>query len=413
MAVVGWLLGLTVLLLALFTVGWGVYAFIKKPEPLAVLGAPPPREMLLYVAFVAFLACSAMSLLFTWVGFEQTTWGTLEQSLRSIFPTSIDADHYLKIAEYGYGTGEAFFEQYLMIVFFPLFPWLVRALQAITGLGFYTVGTFVQPWLFATGATSFFYLVYRRFGKQTAWWAFVFLLAMPGAFFFAIPMTESLFLALVMLAFVFLDADNVYAFAAFGFLAALTRPTGGLLAGVAGIAFLLSVRRGKVLWKWLCAAIAPVGGFLVYLGINWRVYGDFFAYATYQKDHWGNSLGFVWKTVEYHWGYLFWWWESNNKFAIYVSLFTVASILIQIALFALCAKKLPLAWLGYAVASWLVANGATWLISAPRYAVTLAFVPLCFALSCKNRFARTALLAAMLLVSALYLRQYFKWGPIY
>lgn len=57
----------------------------------------------------------------------------LAQAMEWQFYGNTDARHYIDLAQYGYGTGGAFAEQELMIVFFPLFPALLRVVHLLVG----------------------------------------------------------------------------------------------------------------------------------------------------------------------------------------------------------------------------------------------------------------------------------------
>ena len=190
---------------------------VCRPNAAADSRAEPwDKKATLEAGLLMTAVCAAGAAFFALCAWERCPNDPLEQALQAVFPTSMDADHYLKLAEFGYGTGQAFENQHLMIVFFPLFPWLVRGLCALTGLGYYTVGLFVQPLLFGAGCAGLYRLVQPRFGRTAAGWTLVLLCLLPGSFFFAAPMTESLYLALTMAAFVCMDTDRPLWFALAG-----------------------------------------------------------------------------------------------------------------------------------------------------------------------------------------------------
>ena len=114
------------------------------------------------------------------------------------FYGNTDARHYLDLAQYGYGSGEAFHEQYLMIVFFPLFPWLLRLLNIFGWFDYRVLALVVQLPLFCAAGCGLFTLVCRQYDRRTAWLALVLLVVSPASVFFFAPMTESLFLALTV-----------------------------------------------------------------------------------------------------------------------------------------------------------------------------------------------------------------------
>ena len=92
--------------------------------------------------------------------------GPLEALGRFFSGGLLDARHYRSLALWGYGRGEDFFDQQLMIVFFPLFPWLMR-LICLTGLPFYPAAMTMNLLLFAAGAALTFRITARRWGQQS------------------------------------------------------------------------------------------------------------------------------------------------------------------------------------------------------------------------------------------------------
>ena len=105
-----------------------------------------------------------------------------------------DASHYLRLAENGYvAAGDA----RVSLVFFPLYPWLVR-LVAFVVQNYIAAALIVSG--FASAATA---VLLRRLAccdetEQVARNAVWFLLIFPTSFFLHVPYTESLFLALCL-----------------------------------------------------------------------------------------------------------------------------------------------------------------------------------------------------------------------
>lgn len=393
----------------------GAIRVLRPAAPLHKKTIRPKATLTAGLLFGA--ACAAGAAFFAFYGLYTHPEASLEQALRWVFPTSIDADHYIKLAQYGYGNGANapadFADQHLMIVFFPLFPLLLRLGCMLTGLSGYIVGWLIQPFLLGLAGAGLFRLTAQYFGEKTAAWTLVFFACMPGSFFFAAPMTESLYLALTVWALVFLEENCPIPFAILGFLAALTRSTGGLLAGVALIAAVQAWRQSKK-WKcWLAAAFAPCGGTGIYLLLNWYYYGDWRAFSKIQKQHWSQGLGWIGKTVRYLLSYMVQWFESNRNFAVYVSFAGVVCILWACLVLFLNRNRLPVCWLAYGVAYVLTAYGVTWLLSAPRYALSLPMLPLGMVLICKKDWQRVLFVLLESVMGVLYLRQFLLWGPIY
>ena len=340
---------------------------------------------------------------------------TLERALRYVFPSSMDAGHYISLAQYGYRAegAELFPSQHLMIVFFPLWPLLIRLGTALTGAGGYQVGLLWQIPLFGLAGAGLYRLTATHFGEKTARWTLAFLVTMPGSFFFAAPMTESLYLALTVWALVCLDDERPAAFALLGFLAALTRSTGGLLLGAAVLAALLRWREKRPGAGWLGAALGPAAGTGVYLALNQLVYGDPFAFVQIQRSHWAQGLGWVGDTLRYLLYYAGRWWNTDREFVCVVSLPAIVCILWACLALFLVRRKLPVCWLAYGVAYILMAYGTTWLLSAPRYALSLPLLPLAMALLCRKNWQRRLVLVLNCTAGAVYLSEFLGWGYVY
>lgn len=325
------------------------------------------------MALCCLAAGAAVQALLAACALRQAPGQGLAQALEHFFYYNIDARHYIEIAQLGYlppGTGPE--EQHLMIVFFPLFPLLLRLLNPTGAMPWYFAAMFVQLPLFCWAGTAVYALVSRSYGRSAARWL--------------------------------------------GLLAALCRSPGALLAGAAAAWYILCWRREKsaprpaALWP----VAAPALGLGMYLLLNWRVYGNWFQFAVYQKEHWFNGWGLFTNTVRYHMGYFFTWWESGNgKGAIFISLAAVCTILIALALLALTAKKLQVHQLAYGLAYIAFTMGATWLLSAPRYAVVLFCLPAALALLFNRSWARWLALAALAAPGAAYTAQFIAHGPIY
>lgn len=140
-----------------------------------------------------------------------------------------DSYFYTSIALHGYSWNPALFT-YQNIVFFPLYPLLMRGVGAligghpmIAGLGI-SIGAF-------TGALVLLYrLAALEIGPDSAWRAVVLVSVFPYAVFFSAIYTESLFLFLSVGAFYAMRRGHVGWAVLCGLGAGLTRPNGFWLA---------------------------------------------------------------------------------------------------------------------------------------------------------------------------------------
>ena len=379
------------------------------------IGYEPSRRSKLLAGAAGLAFVLVLQLIFCWAAHANYPDVGLWQAMQWQFYGNTDAKHYIDLAEHWYGTGEAFPEQELMIVFFPLFPALLRFVHLMIGGGYALLGLAVQGPLFGAATMSLYTLVCRRWGGKMAALTLVLLMVSPAAMFFATPMTESLFLLVTVRYVLVLDREQWGRCAVLGVLAGLCRAPGGLLLGLAALQLIAHWRSGKRLClPSLAAMLAPAAGLGLYFGLNQVVYGRWNQYSVYQWEHWGQKLGLFTNTVRYHLDYMATWWGDNRKAAVGICLAAVLCILLALALLAAAAKRLPAAWLGYGLAYLMVTMGATWLLSAPRYAVGLFCLPVGLALLLRDCPGLTkAVIAMQAAVSVVYTWQYLHGWPIY
>lgn len=375
------------------------------------------REMLL--AALAFLLFAAfVQGVVALCAMRQSPGAGLENALAQFFG-GIDAPHYISLARYGYQNewNEAVAEQHLRIVFFPLFPWLLRALNAFGVLPWYVLGCAVQLPLFAGCGAALYALAAQSYGPRAAARACIWLLAFPGTFFFALPMTESLFLLLCLGFFLLLQHGRPLAAGAAGFLCALARSPGALLCGAAAVWLWQAVRAKRVRLSpaYAVCVAGPVLGLLGYFLLNWAVFGDWLRFSEYQAQHWGQKLGFFWNTVAYHLDTMAQWWREGQRLnAVCISLLAVVCILYALGLLCAAARRLQVHHLAFALAYVAFTMGATWLLSAPRYLAGCFALPCAAALCCqKQRWVWLCWLAAQAAVAAAYFAVYLRHGPVY
>ena len=211
-----------------------------------------------------------------------------------------DAYHYLKLAELGY---EAYTEggKPLFLVFFPLYPWLIRLLHGIIP-DYQLCGHIISSLCYTGSCVLFGKLVTEDFGRKVGRMSVLFLTAYPFAFFFSSIHTESLFLLLSVASFYCIRKHDWLLAGLLGALAALTRSQGLFLAVVAFAEYWMCEHpvhklrekdwrglRQDLFRKLLPIAITAVG-FAIYLILNWRVAGDPFAFTEFQKERWNQGF---------------------------------------------------------------------------------------------------------------------------
>ena len=332
----------------------------------------------------------------------------------------IDASSYLGIAENWYVTeGDARFH----IVFFPFFPQLIKVVQLFVDN--YVVAGFIVSNLCAIAAALVAYeLALLDLGRRNAMRVVKYIFIFPAAFFFLIPMTESLFLLLSLSCVYFVRQKKWLLGCLCGALAAYTRSPGVLLIVPVAIelardlignyklmdkkAYVLRFTRAVG-----CLAIISLG-LLAYLYINYSVTGNAFQFSIYQREHWFQKFYLFFDTARYQMEYAvnsFKDGDSRSFLGLWLpNLICIFSALI---LMFMGAKKLRPSYTAYFIVYFAFVVGATWLLSAPRYFV-VAF-PLAFAAVAltEDKAKDVGLTVLSVVGSVLYLALFVAGYPVY
>lgn len=293
-----------------------------------------------------------------------------------------DSPHYIDLARYGY-SGAIEDGQHLFLVFYPLFPWLLKMLHFVIG-DYRLCGILVSVMGYAAGSLYFYKLTAKEYGEKAAENAVLFIGVFPFSFFFGAVLTEGLFFALSAAFLYYLREHRWLLAALLGFFACMTKVQGVLLAAAVA-AEILTEEKGFILLKeknikavlkriilpgLLCSLMLL--GFAVYLGINWYVEGDPFRFLYYQKAHWYNGFLPIWETVAY---------VAENALAQGYTSAGMSIWVPELALFFVWLawlvygiyRKLRPTYLAYLAVLFLITFSSSWLISGGRY--TLCALP--------------------------------------
>ena len=276
-----------------------------------------------------------------------------------------DAWHYVGLAELGY-TGYWEDGRPLFLVFFPLYPWLVRLVCPLTGHNTMAAGLMVSFLCYSAGCVYLYRLAAWELGKGAARRTVLFLSLFPYAFFFGGVMTEGLFLLTTAAALWHIRRHRWWRAGMWGVLAAMTRMHGLLLIGAAGAELVESLGKfdGRAILRRLPAVLLPAVGSLAYLGLNAAVAGAPFA-CTVMQEHWSQGLCWISDTL---------WYVLQNALSYYDE---AIRIQIWIPTLLLFAAFFPLLWYArgrfrsmytlYAFAYLVLNYSLSWLLSAGRY----------------------------------------------
>jgi Gpi18-like mannosyltransferase len=314
-----------------------------------------------------------------------------------------DAPHYLDVAVHGYmehdpgitPTYSKFGDLDLFIVFYPLYPWLIGAVNwvvheplvsafLVTGV----VSLFVAPLLYR--------LVRLEEGPGVAMRSAWFLLVFPTAYFLHIGYTEALFLALTLGSFLAARTGRWWLAGALGGLAALTRVNGlvlvpALMAEAATQWFERPPEERRLRLDWVAIGLVPVG-FAVYLGVNLAVYDDAFAFLRIQDVHWYKSLAPPWDGF----ALAFKWFEvgTPDEQLMHGGM-ELAFVAIGLVGLVHAAIRFRPSWVAWMAGNWILFISTAFIVSVPRYSLTL--FPLFVSMALASR--RTAVLVVLSILS--------------
>lgn len=295
-----------------------------------------------------------------------------------------DGPHYLDIAQRGYQASGA---DRVLLVFYPLYPWTIRAFATIfrntlvSALAVSTVASLAAAvelyWLAILDDTP-------RLARAAVWFLFIF----PTSYFLHTDYSESLFLALILGAFLAARDDHWMTAGTLGMLAGLAHPNGALLFPALGADVLSRFwrqRRFKIRWLWIgLIPLAP----LIYIIINYYVTGDPRAFMGIEREHWFHFVVPPWRGI-----------ADNLNVALTYGPYEAQIIGVQVLFFIaaaflatiFCAWMLPVSYTVWMAANLLLFTSTSWDLSAPRYVLAMFPMFILIARLARYRYWNTAI----------------------
>lgn len=312
-----------------------------------------------------------------------------------------DTGHYLNIVENGYGSPES--DRKELIAFFPLYPYLVKALGSIFQSYMFTA-LLISNLAYIAAAYYFYRIVNIDYEKEDARRAVIYLSIFPTAYFLHAGYTEGLFMALSIGSFYYARTKRWWLSGIFGMLAAATRITGILLLPALIIEYMaqrdykLSAIRADIVWVLLIGL-----GLFSYLVLNYLVSGDPFYFLNLQQETWLRKLALPYEGfINSIWGM-----PGYQKIGAYRG--DIAEILF--ALLGLAGVvysffKLRLSYSIYVLLIWLIITSSQIWLSIPRFTLTMFPLIILLVLFGRRLSVNFAIMFLSLLCFALLLTQF-------
>lgn len=286
-----------------------------------------------------------------------------------------DSPHYLYIAEHGYtNTGD----EANFIVFFPLYPLLVGVLNLILGNPIIS-GLLISNLFFILGAVTLYKLVKLIANEELAYKASLALAIFPTSYFFSAPYAESLFLFLVVASLYSAETKSWAKAGVLAGLAAFTRPFGLLLAPSLAITNLRN-------FKNFLRILLPTGvAFALYLLINYMVYGNPVAFSEKLQQNWYKEFAWPFEGVLSSWKLAFSGALTSHTLLVgWAEAFTTTTAYILIPF---ACKKMPRSWFFYYLFCLLLFSSTSFILSAPRYLLSVPPIFLLLVKTVKGKWA--------------------------
>ncbi|MFE6051213.1 glycosyltransferase family 39 protein [Kitasatospora sp. NPDC056446] len=199
--------------------------------------------------------------------------------------------------------------------FFPLYPWLMRLVGAVTGLGPYGSGIVVSVLASLVAAAGIFAIAERLGGFRAGVTAAVIWGLFPGSGVEWAVYSDSLFVALSAWACYCVMTRRWLSAGVLALVAGLNRPTAAALIAAVSIAALVAlVRRTDGVARPLTAMLITPWGLIGYVAwVGWRM-GDWGGYFKLQRGAWNryfdggaSTLRSFMDVITGHWDF----WQSN------------------------------------------------------------------------------------------------------
>lgn len=319
-----------------------------------------------------------------------------------------DTQHYINIAKDGYSSSTVG-EKHLLIAFFPLFPFLTK-LFSFVFQNYLLSGLIVSNIAYGFAVFYLYKLVRIDFEQDDALRTAIYFSIFPTAYFLHAAYTESLFLALTIASFYYARNSKWALSGILGMLAAMTRITGILLLPVLLVEYLHQKDfkkeniRKDMLW------IFVIGfGLLIYLIINYVTYGDPLKFLEIQSEKWGMNLSLPIKGFLNAWGIINW---GDPTYKIHGGWFQIIFGLLGLVLTIYSFFKIRLSYSLYALATWLIVTSTSFMISVPRFMLTIFPIFIVLAIFGRRKWANYAIIFISLILYSLFLSQFAmrKWA---
>ncbi|MBO0897889.1 hypothetical protein [Arthrobacter sunyaminii] len=380
-------------------------AFSRWPWYIKVLAVWAAARLFSFTVFVAVAAQQGLN-----------PWGWEGTPSYLQFIGAWDSEWYQRIFAGGYPseiprdeTGRAQENQW---AFYALFPGLVRALAAVTGLGWEVLAPIVATAAGFGAALMVYRLFALRASSGTALWGVVFVAVNPVSPILQVPYAESLNLLLLAASLYLLITRRYLSAVPVVLVMCLSRPVGVAFALMMGILFVRRwiLRRKEAFppaeaWRMVVLGMASGAGALAWPALAWWYTGEAGAYTDTETAWRGDTL-LVFKP---------WFVEAERLFGPVMG---PVALMALVALTVLCLNSEPVRRLGVEMQVWCAAY-VLYLLAflnplTSTFRLLLPLFPLGLALASlsSSRAYRTTVALAFLVLQIVWVAWLWRWTPL-
>ncbi|HEX5096525.1 MAG TPA: mannosyltransferase family protein [Acidimicrobiia bacterium] len=318
----------------------------------------------------AALAAVAVHVFAVWTAVKMQPGLRLREEL-----TDWDGAWYIEIARHGYpshvltGSGDG---AQSAIAFYPLYPAVLRVVDALTPLGPAQAALLVAIVAAVGALVAIDRLVTRVCTDDVAWRAVILIAFAPGAIVLSMAYSEGLFMLFVALCLLRLVERRWLAAGAYGALACLTRPSGLAVIAACVAAAYVEWRRTERDAGVVVAPLLAIAGYAALPLYHWVHAGTPLAWWQTEDRGWGMGFDFGWSTAGKMIDVVQ---DPGHDFNLLLG--TLGVLYMVGGLVALWYWKPPLPVAAYTVVAVGLAVGASQVVSTMRFA--MAAFPLAIA----------------------------------
>jgi len=210
--------------------------------------------------------------------------------------TSWDGRWYLDIIRHGYPSSIpqniTYSQSQARAAFFPVYPWLARAVDVVLPGGDTFAAIMVNIVLGAVAVVLVGLLARELYGVRVASRAMVLFAVFPGSFVLSFTYSEATLIVLAAACLLFLLREKWWLAGVAAMLGTATRPNGVALVAACAVASFLAIRRTRAWGSLVAVVLAPLGFIFFQLYVD-HTAGERGAWFRVQREAWaeGTSYG--------------------------------------------------------------------------------------------------------------------------